>query len=114
MELSSLYVMRASGGPWLPIVVGKNWADKPRWSPDGRTIYFLWSQGSFFDVWGIRFDPQTGKTIGDPFRITTLDNPALMIPRHTGSVEMSVTQKDLALTLGQVSGSIWVLNNVDR
>jgi dipeptidyl aminopeptidase/acylaminoacyl peptidase len=90
---SSLYVMRASGGPWLPIIVGENWADKPRWSPDGQTIYFLWDQGSFFNVWGIRFDPETGKTRGHPFQVTTLDNPALMISRHMGSVEMSVTRQ---------------------
>jgi Tol biopolymer transport system component len=111
---SSLYVMRASGGPWLPIIVGENWADKPRWSPDGQTIYFLWDQGSFFNVWGIRFDPETGKTRGHPFQVTTLDNPALMIPRHMGSVEMSVTRNNLALTLGQLSGGIWILDNVDR
>lgn len=110
---SSLYVMRASGGPWLPIIQ-RGWADKPRWSPDGRTIYFLWGQGSFYNVWGIRFDPETGKTIGDPFRVTALDNPALMIPQHMESVEISVSQKNLVLTLNQVSGSIWILDNADR
>jgi hypothetical protein len=110
---SSLYVMRASGGPWLPII-RRNWADKPRWSPDGRTIYFVWGQGSFYNVWGIHFDPETGKTVGDPFRVTTLDNPALMIPAHVESVEIAVTQKNLVLTLNQVSGSIWILDNADR
>jgi Tol biopolymer transport system component len=110
---SYLYVTRSSGGPWLPII-RRTWADKPRWSPDGRTIYFLWGHGSFFDVWGIRFDPETGKTLGDPFRITTLDDLALMIPAHMGSIEISVGRKNLALTLGQISGGIWVLDNVDR
>jgi Tol biopolymer transport system component/DNA-binding winged helix-turn-helix (wHTH) protein len=110
---SSLFVMRSSGGPWLPIIT-KGWADKPRWSPDGRTIYFLWTQGSFLNVWGIRFDPKTGKTLGDPFRVTKLDDPALTIPAYISNVEISVTRKNLALTLGQISGGIWVLDNVDR
>jgi hypothetical protein len=30
------------------------------------------------------------------------------------SVEISVSQKNLVLTLNQVSGSIWILDNADR
>jgi hypothetical protein len=29
-------------------------------------------------------------------------------------VEISVSQKNLVLTLNQVSGSIWILDNADR
>ena len=45
---------------------------------------------------------------------TSLDNPALMIPARLGGVEISVTPKNLVLTLNQVSGSIWILDNADR
>jgi hypothetical protein len=31
-----------------------------------------------------------------------------------GTVEISVSRNNLALTLGQLSGGIWVLDNVDR
>jgi Tol biopolymer transport system component len=110
---SSLYVMRASGGPWLPII-DKGWADKPRWSPDGKTIYFTWSKGGFFNVWGIHFDSQTGRPVGDPFSVTALHSPSLMIPRYVGYVEISLSQKKLVMTLGQLSGGIWVLDNVDH
>jgi hypothetical protein len=37
---SALYVMTATGRAWMPISRGRHWDDKPRWSPDGRTIYF--------------------------------------------------------------------------
>jgi Tol biopolymer transport system component/DNA-binding winged helix-turn-helix (wHTH) protein len=111
---SSLYVMRATGGPWIPIVNDSNWADKPRWSPDGKTIYFLWSRGSFFNVWAIHFNPETGKAVGKPFQVTSLDSPSRMIPRDMADVEISVSQKSLVTTLEQVSGGIWVLDNVDH
>jgi hypothetical protein len=31
-----------------------------------------------------------------------------------GTVEISLSRKNLALTLGQISGGIWILDNVDR
>jgi Tol biopolymer transport system component len=112
---SSLYIMRAAGGPWIPIVDDRNWADKPRWSPGGRILYFLWSRGSFFNVWGIHFDPKTGRPVGKPFQVTSLNSPDLMIPGYdVGNVEISVSRKNLVTTLAQVSGGIWVLDNVDH
>ncbi len=112
---SSLYVMRAAGGPWIPIVSDVNWADKPRWSADGRIIYFLWSHDSAFAVWGIRFNPVTGKRVGNAFRVSPLDSPDLMASDvNIGSLEISVSRKSLVTTVGQVTGGIWVLDNVDR
>ena len=111
---SSLYVMPAAGGPWIPIVDDGSWADKPRWSPDGRILYFLWKHDSFLNVWGIHFNPQTGKPIGNPFRVTSLNSPDLMVPGSIGAVEISVSSKSLVTTLRQLSGGIWVLDNVDR
>jgi Tol biopolymer transport system component len=112
---STLYVMRTAGGPWIPITESKYWSDKPRWSPDGRIIYFLASRQGFLNVWAIHFDPASGKTMGDPFPVTAFDSPSLMVPNVDISfVELSLTQDRLALTMAQVSGSIWVLENVDR
>jgi Tol biopolymer transport system component len=113
---SSLYVMRATGGPWIPIVNDRNWADKPRWSPDGKTIYFLSlpSRGTIFNVWAIHFNPETGKAVGKPFQVTSLNSPSRMIPLDIANVEISVSQKSLVTTLEQVSGGVWVLDNVDR
>ena len=37
-----------------------------------------------------------------------------MIPRTIAPVGLSLTQDKLVLTLEEVSGGIWVLDNVDR
>jgi hypothetical protein len=114
---SSLFVMSTAGGPWIPIIDDGYWADKPRWSPDGRILYFLWSHDSFLNVWGIHFNPETGKPVGNRFRVTSLNSPDLMVPGNPvvpGSIEISVSRRSLVTTLGQVSGGIWVLDNVDR
>jgi len=109
---SALYVMAATGGPWIRITDGKRWDDKPRWSPDGKTIYFVSGRGGFFNVWGIRFDAVKGKPVGDPFQVTSFKSPSLMVPTNIPPVELSLTQEKLVLTITEVSGSIWILDNV--
>ena len=111
---SAIYAAPAvGGGPWTKITEGKHWDDKPRWSPDGRTIYFVSERGGFFNVWGIHFDPVKGKTEGEPFQVTTFDNPRLMVAEVMPSVGLTLTQNQLIVTVSQVSGSIWVLDNLD-
>ena len=109
---SNLYVMPAAGGPWTLISEGKPWDDKPRWSPDGKTIYFVSARGGFFNVRGIRFDSTSGKPVGETFRVTAFDSPGLMIPDSIPLVELSLTEDKLVLTMEERSGSIWVLDNV--
>ena len=109
---STLYLISATGGPWLNITDGKQWDDKPRWSPDGKTIYFLSRRDGFFNVWGIRFDPVHGKPLAKPFRVTTFEGPRLMVPQQIPPVALSLTRDRLVLTTSEVSGSIWVLDSV--
>ena len=51
-------------------------------------------------------------SVGKPFRVTAFENPALMLPDQITKVEVSVTQDRLVLTLEDLSGSIWMLDNV--
>jgi Tol biopolymer transport system component/DNA-binding winged helix-turn-helix (wHTH) protein len=111
---AAVFVSPAAGGPWVRITDGKRWDDKPQWSPDGKVIYFVSARSGFFNVWGMRFDPAKGKTVGEPFPVTTLDNPSKMVPNYIPTVSLSLTQDRLVLTVAQVSGSIWVLDHVDR
>jgi len=111
---SSIYVMPAVGGPWTRLSEGQRWDDKPRWSPDGKIIYFISGRSGFFNVWGVHFDATRGKAVGKPFRVTTFENPALMLPNDPTSLDLTLTPDQLVLTMEERSGSIWVLDNVER
>ena len=109
-----VYVVSSSGGDWTRITEDDVWSDKPQWSPDGKTIYYISNRSTaFFNVWGIRFDPARGQPVGEPFRVTSFDNPGRMVwPSH--AVEIALSTDRLFLPLTEVTGSIWVLDNVDQ
>jgi serine/threonine protein kinase/sugar lactone lactonase YvrE len=113
-RFSSIYVVPASGGEWTRITEGKYWDDKPRWSPDGKAIYFASTRGGFVNVWGIHFDAADGKSMGEPFRVTNFESPGRMISPQLGSMQIALVADRLVLPIMEVSGSVWVLENVDR
>ena len=109
---SALYVIPAKGGTWIPIPARGHWDDKPRWSPDGKTIYYVSETHGFFNVWGIHFDSTRGVPLGKPFQVTKFESPNLMIPTYIPPVELSIAKDKLVINLADVSGSVWMLENV--
>jgi hypothetical protein len=114
-----LAVVPAHGGlrpAWRDIAQDHEWPDKPRWSPDGRTIYFLSRhRSSFFNLWGNRFDPERGTAVGEAFMITHFDNPGFTIwsDMAAGSA-LDIAAGRVLFTMATVTGSIWMLDNVDK
>jgi Tol biopolymer transport system component/DNA-binding winged helix-turn-helix (wHTH) protein len=99
---------------WTPVAGRGSWADKPRWSPDGRMLYFVELAARFFDLWGVPVDPASGKPSGPPFRITRFDTPEMQISPDIGSAEIGVSAHLLTLTMMERTGNIWIADNVDR
>jgi serine/threonine protein kinase/Tol biopolymer transport system component len=105
----------ASTAPWTEISPDSAWLDKPRWSPDGRLLYFI-ARGpaGFFDLAAIRFDPDRGTPVGAPFMLTHLDSPALMISNDLSHTEIGISAHRAMLTMVTQTGSVWMLDNVDK
>jgi len=112
---STVYVAAVAGGAWAPITEGRSFDDKPRWSADGRTVYYISNSGAFFNVWGRRFDPPSGQALGPPFRVTSFNSPRLMIsPDRISSVGIAVAADRLVLPITEATGQLWVLESVHR
>ena len=52
--------------------------------------------------------------MGQPFQVSKFESPRLMVPRWIPPVGLSLTHDKLVMTMAEESGSIWVLDNVDR
>jgi DNA-binding winged helix-turn-helix (wHTH) protein/dipeptidyl aminopeptidase/acylaminoacyl peptidase len=114
----SLGVTAASGaarGEWTPIAADHEWPDKPRWSPDGKTLYFLSRKpAGRFNVWAVQMDPVHGRPVGEPRQITHFDGTEVTIHPDMGNSEMDVAGRSLAVTTRDVTGSIWMLSRVQH
>jgi Tol biopolymer transport system component/DNA-binding winged helix-turn-helix (wHTH) protein len=113
---STVFVSPAAGGPWIAITETEDryFEDKPRWSPDGRTLYFLSNRNGFWNLWGRRFEPDAGKPVGDAFQVSRFDSTLQMVPSNVSDLQIAITRRRLILPVTQTSGAVWVLDNVDR
>ena len=105
---STIYTVPTSGGEWTPITDTRFWDDKPRWAPDGRTIYFISRRAGFINIWGRRFDSQVGAPVSDPFQVTDFGTPSRMVLPHISGLHIALfINSHNAVT--DVRASIWVL-----
>jgi len=106
---SSLMVMPAGGGQWKSITDQLGWDDKPRWSPDGRTIYFLSRRSGEFEVWALPFNPQAGAAAGAPRQLTHLSDAQRHIFRGTGWLEFAISSTQLAVPIEDLASRVSVV-----
>lgn len=109
-----LYVAPATGGEWIPVTDGDAFDDKARWTPDGRTIFFISDRGGYLNMRGRKFDPVTGRMIGESFAVTSFGSGGTGLPSNPALIEFSVTGRQIFLPLTESSRSVWVLDNIDR
>jgi Tol biopolymer transport system component len=114
---STLAVVGSAGGDssqWTLVTDSHQWADKPRWSPDGRLLYFTRLDAAFFNLWAVRFDTNRGKPVSAAFQITHFDSPAHQLCPDIQIAEPSLARNRLILPITESTGNIWMLDNIDR
>lgn len=111
-DRSGIYVAPVSGGQRIRITDDETWRDKPRWSADGRRIYFVCERAGYLNVCYIPFDPVHGRVTGELRQISDFKRAELAIGAVIPTVGFSVVGDKVAITMAQASGGVWLLDNV--
>lgn len=104
-----IYVAPAQGGPWLPITDGAAQVDKPRFAPGGRLIYFTLDGDRTRSIQAVRFDPQSGRAVGQPFPVFEAGNFRLsLLAVNPLALEIGVARDKLVTILCESTSNIWM------
>jgi Tol biopolymer transport system component len=93
---------------WIPLTEATGWGDKPRWSPDGNTVYYVAERDGFPCVWAQRLEPVTKRPIGPPASIHHFHSGRLSMRNvGYGGLEIGIAQDGIIFNLGELTGNIW-------
>jgi eukaryotic-like serine/threonine-protein kinase len=95
-------------GEWIPITSESEFSERPRWSGDGKSVFYLSTRDGFSCVWGQRFDVQSGRVTSKPFAVMHYHNPRFSPGRVASrSFNLSVSGDSIYLNVGETNSSIW-------
>ena len=88
ISVSAIAVVPSEGGDasrWMRLS-SEMLVDKPRWSHDGRSLYFLGRRArSYMHLFRIGFDPAAGRFVGAAEQLSNFSRPDLEISPEVGS-----------------------------
>jgi Tol biopolymer transport system component/DNA-binding winged helix-turn-helix (wHTH) protein len=99
-----------SGFGWIPVSDEHGWSDKPVWSPDGNTLYFMSNRDGFNCIWAQPLRPATKEPVGEPIAVYHFHRSRFS-PGNVGlsHLEMDIARDKLVISLGELNGNIWTL-----
>jgi hypothetical protein len=82
--------------------------DKPRYSPDGKLIYFTQDGEGSRGIRAVHFDPRTGQSVGDSFTVFDSDQSRLtLFGVNPGSLEIGIAKDKLVMLMAERASNLW-------
>jgi serine/threonine protein kinase/Tol biopolymer transport system component len=106
--ISPVNAKAVSESEGILLVEDHSYADSPRWSADGRLIYFISERDGHSCIWAQRLDPVTKRPSGGAFAVHHVHQAGAMLNWPRGWGPISVAGDRLVFVLGEIGGNIWM------
>jgi hypothetical protein len=98
---------------WIAVTDGQYDDDKPQFSPDGNTVYFLSAaRDGYLCIWSQRLDPVTKRPVGVPIGYEHFHSLAQRerspYSHDIWSSNLTVARDKMMVNLPQFGGEIWM------
>ena len=110
---SGIHIVPVSDPPpppdeWVEIADGTATVGSPRWSPDGRLLYYMSDRDGFNCVWARPLDPVTKRPAGEPFPVLHAHRSKMkMMMPATSWFALAVTRGRLVFNAAETTGEIY-------
>jgi eukaryotic-like serine/threonine-protein kinase len=96
-------------GSWIPISEELAFSERPQWSGDGRTIFYISDRDGFSCIWKKRFEPASQSSMGAPVAVMHYHNPRFSLGAvGDRSFNLSVSGNSIFVNVGEINTSIWI------
>jgi Tol biopolymer transport system component len=95
---------------WIPITDGRSLDSHPRWSPEGKLVYYLSDRDGFRCLWARRLNVETKQPVGVPFAVYHLHaaRRSLSNVPSIGYMGLGVSADRIVFNLGDSTGNVWM------
>ncbi|HEV2486531.1 MAG TPA: winged helix-turn-helix domain-containing protein [Terracidiphilus sp.] len=110
---SRIFITPATGLTLVPredwiAIPSDGWDDKPRWSPDGNTLYFVSDRDGFRCIWAQRLDSKK-HPLGDPIPVFHAHESSRSMSRvGPGDLSISVARDQIVFNMSERNGNLWL------
>ena len=98
---------------WIPIA-DTGWDDKPRWSPDGNTLYLVSERDGFRCIWAQHLDSQK-RPLGEEIAVFHAhQSQRSLADVGPGDLGISVARDKIVFNMSERRGNLWLMNTGGR
>jgi Tol biopolymer transport system component/predicted Ser/Thr protein kinase len=104
----------ASAKDVVPIIQSDHFLGNPRWSPNGRYVYYLSERSGRCGLYAQKVDPQAKKPAGDAQAVFFTRGERINLNYPKGNAFIDVAADKIVFTVDEITGNIFMVTPVAR